>query len=100
MKANHDNCHLLMSSAFTPISIKVKDYVIENSDCEKLLVVTVDGNLNFNYHLENVPKKVSKKVHVLARIIPYMSIPYMSIPGFLLHNLIIAYLLGCTIFLL
>ena len=51
MKANHDNCHLLMST-FTPISMKVKDYVIENSDYEKLLGVTVDGNLNFNCHLE------------------------------------------------
>ena len=74
MKANHDKCHLRMST-FTPFSIKVKDYIIKNSDYEKLLGVKVDANLNFNCHLENTLKKVSKKVHMLARITPYMSIP-------------------------
>ena len=74
MKANHDKCHLL-TSMLTPTSIKIKDYIIKNSDNEKLLGVTVDANLNFNYHLENILKKASKKVHVLAIITPYMSIP-------------------------
>ena len=74
MKANLDKCHLLMST-LTPISIKVKGYIIKNSDNEKLLDVTVDANVNFNCHLENILKKASKKVHVLARITPYMSIP-------------------------
>ena len=49
------------------------------SDNEKLLAITVDANLNFNCHLRNTLKEGSKKVHVLARITPYMSIP-MSIP--------------------
>ena len=62
-------------STFTPISIKVKDYIIKNSDYEKLLGVTVDANLNFNCDLENILKKASKKVHVLARITTFMSIP-------------------------
>ena len=62
-------------STLTPISIKLKDYIIKNTDNEKLLGVTVDANLNFNCYLENIPKKASKKVHVLVRIIPYMSIP-------------------------
>ena len=74
MKANHDKCHLLIST-LTPISIKVKDYIIKNSDNEKLLGVTVDANFNFNCHLENILKNVSKKFHVLARITPYMSMP-------------------------
>ena len=73
MKANHDKCHLLMST-LAPISIKVKDYIIKNSDNKKLLGVAVDADLNFNCHLENILKKASKKVHVLARITPYMSI--------------------------
>ena len=74
MKANHDKCHLLMST-LTPISIRVKDYIIKNSDNEKLLGVTVAANLNFNCHSENILKKASKKVLVLARITHYMSIP-------------------------
>ena len=71
-KANHHKCHLLMST-LKSISIKVKDCIIENSDNEKLLVVTVNANLNFNGHLENILKKASKKVHMSARITPYMS---------------------------
>ena len=59
MKANHDKCHLL--STLTPISIKTKDYIIKNSDIEKLLGVIVDANLNFNCHSENILKKASKK---------------------------------------
>ena len=74
MKANHDKCHLLIST-LKPISIKVEDYIIKNSDNEKLLGVPVDANLNFNFHLENILKKPSKKVRVLARITPSMSIP-------------------------
>ena len=73
MKGNYGKCHLLMST-LTPISIKVKDYIIQNSNNEKLLGKTVDASLNFNCHLENILKKASKKVHVLARITPYMNI--------------------------
>ena len=62
-------------STFIPISIKKKGYIIKSSDHEKLLGVTVDANLNFNCHLDNILKKASKKVHVLARINTYMSIP-------------------------
>ena len=74
MKANHEKCHLLMST-LTPISINVKYYIIKNSDNEKLLGVIVGANYNFNCHLKNILKKASKKVHVLARIPPHMSIP-------------------------
>ena len=63
------------TSTLTPIFIKKKDYIIKNCDNEKLLGVTVDANLNSNCHIENILKKACKKVHVLARITPYMSIP-------------------------
>ena len=60
MKANHDKYHLLIST-FTSISIKVKDYIIKNSDYKKLLGVTVDVELNFNCHLENILKRARVK---------------------------------------
>ena len=59
MKANRDKCHLLMST-LTPISIKIKYYIIKNSDNKKLLDVTADANLNFNCHL-----KIILKLHVI-----------------------------------
>ena len=51
MKANHDKYHLLLS-LLTSVFITVKDYIIKNSDNEKLLAVTVDTNLNLDCHLE------------------------------------------------
>ena len=72
MKANHDKCHLLMST-LTATSIKLKYYITKSSNNEKLLGVIVDVNLNFNCHLENMLKKASKKAHVLARITRYAS---------------------------
>ena len=61
MKANHDKCHLLMST-ITSISIMVKDYIIKNSDCEKLLGVTVDANLKFQLSRRKyTKKKLAKK---------------------------------------
>ena len=73
MKANPDKCHLLTSS-MTPTSINMKGYVINNSLCEKLLGVTIDSKLSFNAHLDKILIKARQKVHVLARIAPYMSI--------------------------
>ena len=74
MKANPDKCHLL-TSATASIAIKIKDNEILNSESEKLLGVTIDNKLNFNNHLQKILKKANQKVHVLARITPYMSIP-------------------------
>ena len=41
-------------STLTPISIKVKYYLIKNSNNEQHLGVTVDANLNFNNQLQNI----------------------------------------------
>ena len=73
MIANPGKCHFL-TSPMTPISINIKGYVINNSLYEKLLGVTIDSKLSFNAHLDKTLKKARQKVHVLARIAPYMSI--------------------------
>ena len=43
------------------ISINVKDFIIKNTDNEKRLDVSVDANLNFNCHLENILKTCQQK---------------------------------------
>ena len=53
-----------------PATMKTGEHTISNSYCEKLLGVQP----NFNNHLERIIKKASRKVHVLARITPYMCI--------------------------
>ena len=81
MKGNPNKCHLL-TSATASIAIKIKENKILNSEREKLLGVTIDNKLNFNNHLQKILQKANQKIHVLARITPYMAriTPYMSIP--------------------
>ena len=55
-------------------TIKIGEYTISNTYCEKLLGVKINSQLRFNNHLEIIIKNSSQKVHVLARITPYMCI--------------------------
>ena len=66
MKSNADKCHLLVSTNNT-VNIRVENFDIENSDCEKLSVVKFDYELTFNSHISDLCKKASKKVHALSK---------------------------------
>ena len=65
LKNNVDKCHVLVSTS-KPVGIKVGDYAIDNSECEKLLGLKIDVNLNFNDHISDLCKKASRKVSALA----------------------------------
>ena len=71
LKNNVDKCHVLVSTN-KPVGIKVGDYTIDNSECEKLLGVKIDVNLNFNDHISDLCKKTSRKISALARVTPFM----------------------------
>ena len=46
--------------------------MIQESDEEKLLGLTLDRRLNFKNHVSNLCKKASQKLHALARVSKYM----------------------------
>ena len=46
LKNHVDKCHVLVSTNKS-VGIKVGDYIIDNSECEKLLGVKINLNLNF-----------------------------------------------------
>ena len=71
MKTNPEKCHLLIN-VNRPATIKIGEHTISNSYCEKLFGAQIDSQLNFNNHLETIINKASQKVHVLARITPYI----------------------------
>ena len=73
MKANPDKCHLLISSA-SQSELRVGIVTIKSSICEKLLGIKIDNKLRLNTHVENLCKKVSRKIHGLARVTPYMTV--------------------------
>ena len=71
LKANQDKCHFL-SSLDIDTKFSLPACVLENSDSQKLLGVTIDRKLNFNEHVTNLCDKASKKIQALARIFPYI----------------------------
>ena len=73
LKNNVDKCHALVITNKS-VGIKVGDYTIDSSECEKLLGVKIDVHLNFNYHISDFCKKASRKISALARVTPFMGL--------------------------
>ena len=77
-----DNVADLLNNLENESSILIEwfsnNYLLMNADKSQLLVtkllgVTIDNKLDFSEHVSNICKKVSKKLHALARISKYMS---------------------------
>lgn len=50
IKNNFDKYHVIVNTN-KPVRIKSGDYAVENIECEKLVGVKIDTNLNFNDHI-------------------------------------------------
>ena len=71
--SNARKSHLIVSTKKN-LEIHVSSCSIRNEDNVKLLGIHFNNNLNFNYHVNKLCKKASKKLHALARIAKYMDI--------------------------
>ena len=71
LKANADKCHLIASSK-VPVDIQISDIKVTSESRVKLLGIHIDNRLNFDYHVSQLCKKASKKLHALARIFKYV----------------------------
>ena len=74
MKANADKCHALLSAS-NELTVKINEAHIKNSQSEKLLGITIDNNLKFEDHINNICRKASVRISGLLRIAPYMDLP-------------------------
>ena len=78
MKVNAGKSHLLVSG-----NVKSKAQIDNNYiDSEKeqwLLGITIDSNLTFENHINNICKIASQKLNALARVAPYMNLQKRSI---------------------
>ena len=73
IKMNEDKSHLLVfGSKGEDVSVNISGSLIQESDEEKLLGLTLDRRLNFKNHVSNLCKKASQKLHALARVSKYM----------------------------
>ena len=72
MQGNAGKCHILLSTKEKVVT-KVDSADIENSQSEKLLGVTLDSDLNFEKHINNICGKAKAKLSALSRVAPYMN---------------------------
>ena len=72
LQMNTNKCHLLITNK-NDISVRIDQDIIKCEDSVKLLGVTIDNKLAFKEHLSNLCKKVSLKLHALARISNFTS---------------------------
>ena len=73
MKDNADKCHLLVTTN-SAVSASTEEFVINNSNEEKLLGIKIDNKLSFENYVSALCKKASQKLHALARIVNYMNL--------------------------
>ena len=71
--SNPEKIHLIVRTKKN-LEIQVSNYSIRNEDSFKLLGIHFNNYLNFDYHVNQLCKKASKKLHALARIAKYMDI--------------------------
>ena len=73
LKANVDKCHLILSTD-DPFSINIDSEIIKSSNIKKLLGINLNNRLGSDIHVANIGNRVSKELHVLARISHNMNI--------------------------
>ena len=74
LKLNLDKCYLIVSGTVNA-KIKLDDFTITNSKQKKLLGIIFDDKLKFQYHIENLCKKMSLKLSALSRVAPFVNLP-------------------------
>ena len=73
MKVNTDKSHLLLSGNAS-LTSNIDNNLIESENEQVLLGVTIDSNLSFEKHINNLCKKASQKLNALARISGYINL--------------------------
>ena len=73
MKANSDKSHILLSCS-EPSTVLIDGSFIESNTKEILLGITIDRDLKFDEHVNNLCKKACQKLNALARLAPFMKV--------------------------
>ena len=73
MKVNTDKSHLLLSGNVS-LTSNIDNKLIESENEQVLLGVTIDSNLSFEKHINNLCKRASQKLNALARISGYINL--------------------------
>ena len=71
MKANHDKCHVLLSTQES-FNIQIANFTIKSFKAKILLGINLDKNVKFDIHIDSICQKANRKLDALARIANYM----------------------------
>ena len=71
LRSNAGKCNLITSST-SPVETQIENTIISSVKRVKLLGAHIDGRLDFGYHMNQICKKASKKIHALSRVCKYM----------------------------
>ena len=71
-KLNADKCKFLVSNKEGDLSLDIDNEIIFCQKFVKLLGVKIDNKLNFHEHVSSICKKISQKIHALARVSNFM----------------------------
>ena len=69
MKANPGKYQFLLPGSDSS-KITIGNKTISISNCEKLLGIKIDNNLNFKEHIESLSKKAIQNINALSRLAP------------------------------
>ena len=73
IKGNSDKSHILLS-CIEPSTALIDGFSIESITKEILLGRTIDRDLNFDEHVNNLCKKACQKLNALVRLAPFMNV--------------------------
>ena len=73
MKLNNDKFHLLLNMQDQNF-LKIGNFIMNNSFCEILLVITFNCKLKLRSHIKDICKKATRKLNALFKIVPFMDI--------------------------
>ena len=76
----------MIISSDHPTEIQVREWVIKNTTCEKLLGIKIDNKLTFDEQISGLCKKAANKLRAFASVTSYMSLPKKEAPSELLFN--------------
>ena len=63
MRANADKCHVLLRKS-NESTAKINEVQIKNSQSEKLLGITIDNDLKFEDHINNISRVYLQPVNM------------------------------------
>ena len=67
MKANPDKCHILLRIQ-KEANFQIVNGTTKYSRSKKLLGITLNNELKFDKHIENIYQKVSRRLNPLAKL--------------------------------